>query len=257
MRDGRCIMCPNKCPWDKHKNASFIIKPVRRVKTILNEELVKQWNTSTNTTEGALLDAMRQYLALQRELGEDIAYLIELTERLQNRALRHDPKALLTYLNTLIAGARGQGATESQLNALYSAKNVLLLLSRVKDGRGAASQDSRVLVEVLERVRAEMERRMRLEPMQRRAEEELPCTLYNDLLMFVPESMRPHMPTPPQPQLKARKATKTFRAFFTKEEAATEGPFYRENLEAIVKMVRAILDNGTFLCALSAGSADA
>jgi hypothetical protein len=76
---------------------------------VVPEDLIKRWNANNNTLEGALLDVMDAYLELQEELRNDILYLAQLTEKLMNTALLHDPSALINYIETLIQTSRARG----------------------------------------------------------------------------------------------------------------------------------------------------
>ena len=66
---GNCRICKKKCPWDKHKNAKFIIQSRQVTQYVVPEELVKHWNFNTNSLEGAALDAMKEYITLQDQLN--------------------------------------------------------------------------------------------------------------------------------------------------------------------------------------------
>ena len=86
--DGRekkahCTVCPKRCVWRKHKNASFILVPVERTEYVVPNDLIKQWNSTTNSLEGATLDAMARFIELQEALKSLIDDLVAITEKLK------------------------------------------------------------------------------------------------------------------------------------------------------------------------------
>ena len=115
---GNCRICKKKCQWDKHKNAKFIIQSRQVTQYVVPEELVKHWNFNTNSLEGAALDAMKEYITLQDQLKDYITLLVDITSHINNIALKHNPEALLNYLDFLVKSARAQGCHSAQLQAL-------------------------------------------------------------------------------------------------------------------------------------------
>lgn len=230
-----CTVCPSRCHWTKHKNARFILRPESRTEMIVPEALIKRWNANTNSLEGALLDAIASYLHLQRELCRDIEELAALTEKLKNTALRHNPEALLNYVDTLIQTARAQGAPAEQLVQLTTAKHTLVLAAQIREhGAQGATRDSTVLQKVLGAVQGEMQRRRDFEHQARAEEETKSCSLYNQLLDNLPRDLKDKAPAP------------------LKEAGIFgQGALYPDNLKAVVKLVQLVLTDGGVVAALA------
>ncbi|KAK4235960.1 hypothetical protein C8A03DRAFT_36177 [Achaetomium macrosporum] len=242
MTGDKCGQCKGRCHWTRHKNAQHIIVVEQYSEWVVPEELIKLWNTNNNTLEGALLNAIDTYLALQEELRDDILFLAQITETLKSTALLHDPTALLGYIQTLILTARARGAPPEQLLQLTTAKNTLLLVLEVRKRGVQASVQSQVLLQVLSAVRQEMHRRMELQPRERASEEAKSCSLYNDL--------RKHLP--PEIQRKAPDPLKVKRVKWMGRSIA--GALYPENLQAVVKLVQVVLEDGGVVAALAAAN---
>lgn len=253
MKNDYCRICRKGCHWSEHRNARFIIEIEKRRAWVVPKELIKRWNNNNNTLEGALLSAIDAYLGLQRELHKDILFLAQLTDELMNTALVHNPDDLIEYIDTLIVTARQTGAPAEQVVQLNTAKNTFVVMREVKhQGKGAARLPE-TLVAVLGTVREEMKRRMNLEPNERAREEEIECTLYDELRLQLP----------PEICGKAPEALKKTAVFFTnvanKARALTStnpnpasgSPRYPENLRAVVKLVQVLLRDGSIVSALS------
>ena len=230
---GKCRICEKKCDWNKHQNARFIICPKEVVKYVIPEDLIKHWNKNTNTLEGAALDAMKEYLDLQEQLKVQINILIELTEKLNNVALKHNPEALLNYLDILVKDARARGLHAEQLQALIKAKESMRVSVFAKT-RGRNYTSFSVIL-VLNKVKAELERRNKLGYYKRLAEENLPCNFYNNLRLYLPKDILELAP----PKLELS----TFQRFGI--GSATQITF-KENLKAIVLLVQILLKKGIF-----------
>jgi len=201
---------------------------------VVPETLITKWNSGNNTLEGALLGAISVYLQLQEELRNDILYLADLTAKLKDTALLHDPTALIKYIETLIQTARQLGAPPAQLIQLTTAKKTLLLVLKVKEMGVEATSDSQTLLQILNMVQAEMQRRMRLTPLMRAAEEEKACSLYNDLYEKLPSKI----------QKRAPGRLKTAGIFAT-------GAKYPENLQAVIKLIQVVLKDGGVVSAIT------
>ncbi len=242
MIEDNCVQCKRRCHWTRHKNAQHIIVVEQYSEWVVPEDLIKLWNKNNNTLEGALLNAIDTYLALQEELRDDILILAQMTETLKSTALLHDPTALLGYIQTLILTARARGAPPAQLLQLTTAKNTLLLVLEVRKRGVQASVQSQVLLQVLSGVREEMYRRMELRPRERAMEEAKSCSLYNNLRERLPLEIQRKAPDP----LKVKSVSWMGRS--------TAGALYPENLQAVVKLVQVVLKDGGVVAALAAAN---
>ena len=271
---GYCTVCPGKCHWEKHKNARFIIVPKETVKLELPEDLIRLWNKNTNTLEGATLDAMKEYLKLQDELVDKIKTLMELTKQLKNEALKHNPEALLHYLDLLVKDGKARGLSASELEALIKARKVIQIELKIESG-DICSDIS--VVEILHKVKKELERRNKLDAKAREKEESANCNFYNDLRKTLPKKIRETAPpviTASRPtSLRLQKFGKFLGSactlpyvdgtFPTENAMEAEEDFYeptlsedvqaqeeivpfKENLKAIVQLLKILLSKGIF-----------
>ncbi|KAL2148627.1 hypothetical protein VTH82DRAFT_2181 [Thermothelomyces myriococcoides] len=231
-REGTCIACPGRCGWDKHRNYNHIITMEDYTEWVVPDELVKRWNDNNNSLESALITAIDKYLELQKQLRDDLRDLDKLSHELTQRALAHNPANLINYVDTLIKTARARNAPPEQLVQLSTARNTLIILDKVKDEEEGATQESSILLDVLRGVRDEMGRRMKLSAKDRAAEEQKPCTLYDDLCQKLPLELRNKAPPLFGPQ----------------------SALYPANLKAVVRLVRVVLEDGSIVAALAAAS---
>lgn len=234
MNNGVCTMCPNKCDWTTHHNATFIIYPENKTEYITPEELIKSWNTSNNTQEGILIGLLDNYLKAQAELRQDILGLADLNDQLKETALLHDPSGLINYVDLLITAAKA-GGNQTLMTQLTTARKTLQLLDELKKKDKQIGGDLIILVDVLDLVRQEMKRRMGLKHYERLAEEKKPCSLYNELRVKLPADLMKKAPPP----LKA-------------ESLVSKGALYEENLKAVVSLVELVLKDGGVVAALAA-----
>lgn len=225
--EGKCRHCKGKCDWTRHKNAMFILRCVERTEKMVPADLVKHWNEKTRTVEGALLDAMEEFLKMQKEMIEDIKELHRLTIELMGLALMHKPGALKQYINELIVTGRARGASPEQLQVLKSARNVIELMEIVKE-KGIPA-DMQNFAEVIHILKDELLRRSKFSPENRAAEEHKPSDLYNRILDFLPKYIL-NTPEIPKRLPKSR---------------PLQGPVkFKENLQAIVKLITVLLRYG-------------
>ena len=233
--NGNCTVCKGCCVWSEHRNATFLMVVEKHEEWVVPETLITKWNSGNNTLEGALLGATSIYLKLQEELRKDILYLANLTAKLKDTALLHDPTALIKYIETLIQTARQLGAPPEQLIQLTTAKKTLLLVLKVKEMGVGATGDSQTLLQILRMVEAEMLRRMKLTSKRRAAEEGKPCNLYNDLCEKLPSKI----------QKRAPGRLKTAGIFLG------NGAKYPENLQAVIKLIQVVLKDGGVVSAIT------
>ena len=234
---GKCRICPKRCPWNKHENAGFILVPVTRTEWVVPDELIKKWNDTTNSLEGAAIDAMDEYIKLQNELKQHIDSLVEITEQLKKESLMHNPNALLNYLKSLVKTAKAQGATPEQLETLTAAQNAMMVQNNVAGGHSTGFNESTLLAEIVKKVRTELKRRSNLSHNERVAEEERPCNLYNKLRRMLPEQLLDKAP----PELQEFQKS---RAHILTSRFDTKGALFPENLKAIVQLLKLILKTG-------------
>lgn len=233
MSNGFCTVCKKKCKWDRHRNARYIIVVEQQEQWVVPEDLIKNWNKANNSLEGALLGAMDTYLDVQKSLQGEIMKLAKLSEELTETALLHDPSGLINYLETLFKTAQAQGAPSEHLAQLITAINTLILVCELKGKGETVTRDSSILLDVVGSVRKEMERRMNLTAMERAAEEERPCNLYNSLREQLTGSVKAKAP----PALKIN-------------TGESQGARYSDNLKAVIKLIRLVITDGGVIAAI-------
>ena len=239
---GNCRVCPKKCSWRNHKNARFIIKYSEVTEYHKNEDLIKLWNRTTTSLEGATLDAMKEYLGLQEQLQDQINLLIELTEELENIALKHNPEVLLHYLDYLVKDARARGLRSEDLEVLKKAKESMRLSVHAKTKKMKDNPTSSV-IQVITKVKIELERKNKLDPETRLNEENWHCEFYNDLLQHLPKEIREL--APPKLELSNTKKLGNIAKSATGFGSTTKITF-TENLKAIILLIQVLLKKGIF-----------
>ncbi|KAK6512522.1 hypothetical protein TWF481_001406 [Arthrobotrys musiformis] len=240
MSDGRCTVCKGRCQSNKHEKASYIvtIKGHSKLKTPRN--LTALWNKNNDLLEGALLGAINKYLQLQEGLRSDIFDLEKLSEELTSTAILHDlsSNSPINYIDTLIKNARLLNASPEQLMPLMTAKSALILVREV-GGKGP-TQSTKILLDVIKRVRKEMNWRMifSLEythGCMRMAIEPESLNFYRDLWAELPIDIRDKVPKPLQhdwPSLET-------------------WDVYPKDLPELVKLVQVVLKDGGVVAALA------
>jgi hypothetical protein len=232
MTDGKCTYCPGRCSWELHHNAQYYYTTERTTRTIVPQDLIAEWNASNNSLEAGVLKALDKYAELQKNMTDEMKALAELTETVMSTALLHKPGALIEYVAKLIETARSDpNIPPEQVVQLTTAKNALLIQQQVQLRGKSSSLDSQTLVDVFERVKTEMTRRMLLKETARFEEEKKPSTLYNNLRDKLPDHVKlnPKAPVP-----------------------LSSSALYPENLRSVVLLIKVMLTDGTIVAAITA-----
>jgi hypothetical protein len=190
--------------------------------------LVEKWNETANSQEGILIALLNNYLLSQETLRTDMSDLADLNDQLNATALQHDSAGLVNYVDMLIKTAQANKMSVDYLMQLNTARNTLKLLSELKKNNRQIGQDLVILVQVLDDVRKEMDRRMKLSMNDRIDEEKKASSLYNNLRQQLPLDLKKKVPA-----------------------ATSDGALYSVNLKAVVELVRVILKDGGVLAALA------
>ena len=219
---------------------------------VLPEDLIKLWNKNTNSLEGATLEAMKEYLNLQDTLVEKINQLIALSEKINNEALKYNPEALFNYLDMLVKDGQAVGLCASQLEALIKASKAIQIELKIE--RGDVYSNISV-VEILHKVKKELERRSMLDAKAREQEESSNCNFYNGLRKTLPKEIRkeapPEIPMSNYPQIRERWEKMIANGMGGTmsppiDYALEENVSFKENLKAIVQLLRVLLSKGIF-----------
>ena len=165
---------------------------------------------------------MKEYFTQQDRLNEQVKDLLELTERLNNLALKHNPEGILNYMDILVKDARARGL--KGLEPLIKAKKFIKKSVSVKE-RG--HKGDIFIVEILNKIKGELERRIKLNQYARLSEEAQHCDFYNRLWKILPEDIQCQAPS----ELKG---------------TGMKNVPFSDNLRAIVQLLKVLLSKGIF-----------
>ncbi|KAG9496544.1 hypothetical protein J7337_011320 [Fusarium musae] len=239
MVNGYCTFCQNKCKWDRHTNYWSIFRNVTIKKWVRQQEIIDKWAEGEKTQESAILNMLKDYLQTQGDLRDKMSELAKLNAKLAEDALQHDSSALLGYVRDLIGTAKSQPNVEGYITQLETARKTLALLSELEkhSSTGAPlAQDLTVLVEIMQDIRNEMDRRLLLKVSERELEESKPSRLYNTLYAKLPDHIQQKVPKP-----------------LPEQTSRSTGALYKENLQSVVALIHEILKDGGVVAALAAG----
>ncbi|KAF5591195.1 neoverrucotoxin subunit beta [Fusarium pseudoanthophilum] len=239
MTNGYCTYCENKCKWDRHTNYWSIFRRVTSKKLVRQQQIIDEWAKGEKTKESAILGMLNEYLQKQGDLRDKMAELAKLNAKLAEDALQHDSSALLKYVEDLIGTAKSQSNREGYVTQLETARKTLALLSELEKHSSTGeplAQDLTVLVEIMQDIRNEMDRRLLLDVPQRELEETKPSRLYNTLYAKLPDHIQRKVPKP-----------------LPEQTSRSTGALYKENLQSVVTLIHEILKDGGVVAALAAG----
>jgi hypothetical protein len=133
-----------------------------------------------------------QSTSCQQELSVSINTLVDINSEIHATALRHNPTALIEYLNMLVKTARAQGASGEQLHALNTAKAALVVGLRHgnENERRRTCRATAAMTTVLDMVTQDLRKRTNLDAMKRAKMEKKPCSLYNDIVAKLPSEFK-------------------------------------------------------------------
>jgi hypothetical protein len=161
-------------------------------------ELIEKWAANNNSVEGAVLSMIDSFLEKHQQLLSMLQSMHEVHRRLCVLALRHEPSALISYVETLIELAKSTGDTAGAAK-LKSAK--LCLEFAATDSRHLKRKIA-VHGDVWKRIRDELKVRSELSPQERAAKEEEPSSWYHDLYNDSPKDSRTLQGVKKPPELK-------------------------------------------------------
>jgi GTP-binding protein EngB required for normal cell division len=173
--DGHCTVCPRKCHWKNHHNASYIWKTTHSTEWVVPKELIEKWAGKGGTIESAILNALGKVATVQQDSNRHLQAMIKIQQKLENESLRHNPGVMLAYVDSLIEEQKEKGASELMLKSLTTAKRSLHLAVKA----GELQRLENVKSDVLNFIKAELERRTKLSAQARAQEESKPSGFYN------------------------------------------------------------------------------
>ena len=186
---GYCTQCPRKCKWNAHRKETFYYATVDKV---VEREFIPEWSDAGRSVESAVLRLISEFIKEQKIILESLHSMHDLHKQLCVIALRHNPKGILDYVNSLIAKAKDRGAT-AEVEALDVARDVIILSDAVgKD----ASESSEMMIKVMEKVKTALEGRVRMSTEERLAAQDEPSTFYYEIYTMLLQSYQRKVPTP-------------------------------------------------------------
>ncbi|XP_051809928.1 uncharacterized protein si:ch73-170d6.2 [Acanthochromis polyacanthus] len=140
MRNGSCIQCPNKCPWNVHFNQKYKweYKEVKEKQTLkdLKEKYLKA--TGEKATVQGVIDKLKaEYDRLQTEEVKLIEKSSKCLNRLKEIALKPNPLSTPDYIDMLIEGEKSEGKPgwKERVDSLMAMKQKAELMVQVEKGK--------------------------------------------------------------------------------------------------------------------------
>ncbi|XP_057304654.1 uncharacterized protein LOC130641733 isoform X2 [Hydractinia symbiolongicarpus] len=105
MKNGECVTCPGKCPWDSHSNGDriYIYDEIEVEHTV--EDMMKKYQIAMNDKDGKkklLLRMLEEYRVYRERVFNDIYAASDAAKSLEEIALRQSFLTNVTYIERLI-----------------------------------------------------------------------------------------------------------------------------------------------------------
>lgn len=224
-KDGYCTVCPKKCFWDKHKNVQFLLVGEKVVTYVVAKSLLEKWGGDVANEEKSLLALIGDFEQQHKEVMRLVEEITKTQQEQHEMAMKSDPQLMARYLEVIVRDKEKQQCDAETLIQLKSVKRSLEMQAKLSE-KGAA-KPTNVVTDVFAAIRAEMNRRVSLTDEERASEEKSSTTLYSDLYDRLPRNIQKACPSVP-------------KSFFSK-------PSYKDNLVAIIGMVRVLLKEYTLV----------
>ncbi|XP_065845682.1 uncharacterized protein [Oscarella lobularis] len=235
---GYCRICPRKCKWDAHRDDTFYYETVDKLVQRRNDEIIAQWSDNGKSVESALLKLITEFIKEQKTILASLHSMHDLHKQLCLIALRHNPKGILDYVDSLIVEAKTRGAT-SEVKALYVARDVINLSDAVGKDADTATKSSEMMNKVMEKVKTALEGRVKMSKEERLTTQNQPSTFYYEIHKMLPKSYQQRVPKPVKP-LAIRKVS----AFIGVAEASTVD--FKTDLQCVISVIKVLLNDGIF-----------
>lgn len=105
MRNGECVTCPGKCPWDSHSNGDriYVYDEIEVESTV--EDMMNRYQIAVNDKDGKkklLLSMLTEYRAYRKKTFDNIRSASLAAKSLEEIALRQSFLTNVTYIERLI-----------------------------------------------------------------------------------------------------------------------------------------------------------
>ena len=100
----KCKICPNKCPWNKHKSVSFSVQPTIKDKIADKENIAKRYvDAGEQLTTVELCKKLRNHFnGISCSVKSSISEIYNALQALQDIALLAWPKSQIDYIDQII-----------------------------------------------------------------------------------------------------------------------------------------------------------
>lgn len=136
MKDGKCTICLNKCPWDSHSNTGYQLSQYEEVYEVTVEHLKEKYMQGLKgkkNTEIILGNIKKEKAKLEADTAKKIDIIIESLNRLNEIALKQDPLNDIQYIEMLIKSEKNQGKVgfQGRIESLEKLKAAAILKKAV------------------------------------------------------------------------------------------------------------------------------
>ena len=223
---GHCRICDCKGNWDVHfdENYRFESKP-KKVKKY-QKDVIDKWSDASKSVESTVLRLIEEFIREQKKIIDTVREMHDLHKRLCQIALRHNPKSISHYVESLIAEARARGSSQ-EVGALVVAKEVFDLSVAVGEGVDAASETSQ---SVMEKVKCVLEMRVRMTSDDRIKTQDKPSSFYYEVWRMLPQKYQ-----------KRRDVPEPIRGWLFRSN-----PNFKANFQNVISVIKVLLRDGLF-----------
>ncbi|XP_057292017.1 uncharacterized protein LOC130614599 [Hydractinia symbiolongicarpus] len=137
MRDGKCVVCPGKCPWDSHSNGHriYIYREIEVENTV--EDMMNRYQIAMTDKDGKkklLLGMLDEYRVYRQNVSDDIHSASCAAKSLEEIALRQSFLTNVTYIERLIKSeeASSRPNKKIRLEQLHHFKNMAETLQHAR-----------------------------------------------------------------------------------------------------------------------------
>ena len=107
-----CGYCPNRCPWDMHRNLPYILKYSTVMKEVTIDDIKDRYEKATGeklSKEQVIAKVQDDLDAVEAQIKANLSEITVSLERLNEIALRTNHLSQLEYLDLLIQSEKDQG----------------------------------------------------------------------------------------------------------------------------------------------------
>ena len=235
---GYCTQCPSKCKWSSHRDDNFYYVTVFEERERRNEDILAEWSDNGRSVESAVLTLINEFIREQKTILASLHSMHDLHKQLCVIALRHNPKGILDYVDSLIVEAKTRGAS-AEVEALYVARDVINLSDAVGKDADTATKSSEMLNKVMEKVKTALEGRVKMSKEERLTTQNEPSTFYYEIHKMLPKSYQQRVPKPVKPSVMRKLGSSLGVA-----DASTVD--FKTDLQNVISVIKVLLHDGIF-----------